>query len=258
MEVLEHMSKMKVNFFLDFLLVIVYLIIMEPLFTGITLHEWIGLGVGLIFIIHILLHWKWVVETTKRLFKKFPRKVKLNYILDLLMLIGSVFILLSSFSIAKTIDFSWLGFGVYSFTWFQVHVASSFLVLIIIGIHIGLHWQWTTCAFKKIFKVNYHMPFVVKAPIVIAIIGLGIYSIIYIDLFTTLDKSFSIINPDYSQYIKGKGHGGGGRGGMHSLTATTDSTSILAYLGITAFLTVIVYYFDCIINKASRAMRKRA
>jgi len=32
----------------------------------------------------------------------------------------------------------------------------------------------------------------------------------------------------------------------------------LAYLGITALLTVIVYYIDLIINKTTRAMRKRA
>ncbi len=252
------MSKMKINFFLDLLIVIVYLLIMEPLFTGITLHEWIGLGVGVAFIIHILLHWKWVVEATKRLFKKFPKKAKLNYLLDLLMLIGSFFIILSSFYIARTIDFSWLGlgFGVYSFTWFQVHVASSFLVLIVIGIHIGLHWQWTTCSFKRIFKINYKIPSIIKFPLLILIIGLGLYSINYINLFAVLERSFSIINPVYSPSLT-KGHGGG-RGGIHSLTSTTDSTSILAYLGITALLTVIVYYIDLIINKTTRAMRKRA
>lgn len=251
------MRKMKINFFFDLLIVFFYLIIMEPLFTGITLHEWIGLGIGLAFIIHILLHWKWVVEATKRLFKKFPKKAKINYILDFLMLIGSFFIILSSFSIAKTIDFSWLGFGVYSYTWFQVHVASSFLVLIVIGIHVGLHWQWTINAFRKIFKINYKIPSIIKYPLIILIIGLGIYSIKYTDLFTTLDRSFSIINPDYTQFTS-KGHGGGGgRGGIHSLTATTDSTSILAYLGIIALLTTIVYYLDITINKTLKAIRRR-
>lgn len=249
------MSKMKINFFLDFLILAVFLIIMEPLFTGITLHEWIGLGVGLTFIIHILLHWKWVVEATKRLFKKFPKKAKLNYILDLLLLIGSIFIILSSLIIARTIDFSWLGLGTYSYTWFQVHVASSFLVLIVIGIHIGLHWQWTTSAFKKIFKINYKMPSIIKIPLLVLIVGVGIYSIIYTDLFATLGKSLSIFNPENAPSL-GKGHKPGGRGGVHSLTATTDSTSILAYLGITSFLIVIVYYIDKFINKTSKSMRR--
>ncbi len=248
------MSKMKINFFLDFLILIVYLIIMEPLFTGISLHEWIGLGLGIAFVVHIILHWKWVVECTKRLFTKLPSKTKLNYLLNLLLLIGSIFIILSSFAIARTIDFSWLGFGAYNFTWFQVHVASSFFVLIIIAIHLGLHWQWTMNAFKKIFKPNYKLPSIIKMPLLLIILGLGLYSISYIDLFTTLDRSFSIFNPEYTP-SRGKGHNPGGRGGIHSLTATTDSTSILAYLGITAFLVAIVYYTEKIFKWKSKTNR---
>lgn len=258
------MSKMKINFLLDVVLTIIYLIIMEPLLTGITLHEWIGLGVGVAFIIHILLHWKWVVEATKRIFSKFPTKAKLNYVLDFLLLIGSIFILLSSFAIAKTIDFSWVGLGGYSFTWFQIHVGASFLVLLVIAIHIGLHWQWTVSAFRKIFNYSKKISYSLKGLIIILIIGFGILSIIYIDLFAILDRSLSIINPDYSQYLGGKGggHGAGGGGGgggmgMHSLTTTTDSTSVIAYVGIVAFIALIAYYLDLIINKISRNNRKR-
>lgn len=252
------MSKMKVNLYLDFVLLLVYLIIMEPLFTGITLHEWIGLGLGLAFIVHILLHWKWVVECTKRLFTKLPKRTKLNYLLNLLMLVGSIFIILSSFAIARTINFSWLGLGGYTYTWFQIHVASSFLVLILVGIHLGLHWKWTICAFKKIFQINYKLPAILKFPLVLLTVGLGIYSIVYIDLFATLTKTFSFFDPDISSATPstGKGHKGGGRGGIHSLTATSDASSILGYLGITALLIVIVYYFDKAINKITRANRK--
>ncbi|MGD9679093.1 MAG: hypothetical protein AB7V16_12190 [Vulcanibacillus sp.] len=252
------MSKMKINFFLDFILIFVFLIIMEPLLTGITLHEWIGLGVGIGFIIHILLHWKWVVEATKRFFKKFPKKAKLNYILDLLLLIGSFFIILSSFPISKTIDFSWLGLGGYSYSWFQIHVAVSFLTLLVIAIHIGLHWQWTISAFRKIFDYNQKLSTPVKGLVIFAIVFFGIYSFIYTEFFTVLKETLSLVNPDYSEITKGRGGGKiGGRMGIHSLTSTTDSTSVIAYFWIVSFITLVVYYLDLFINKTLKSNRRK-
>ena len=34
------------------------------------LHDWSGLIMGLLVIIHLVLHWKWIVVVTKSIFKK--------------------------------------------------------------------------------------------------------------------------------------------------------------------------------------------
>ena len=34
------------------------------------LHDWSGLIMGLLVLIHLALHWKWIVQVTKSIFKK--------------------------------------------------------------------------------------------------------------------------------------------------------------------------------------------
>lgn len=146
------MKKFKLNFVIDVILAIVFLLLMEPLFTGVSIHEWVGLFIGVVFIVHILLHWRWVYEVTKKYFSKLANKSRVNYILDLLLLIGVVICVFSGMEIAKTIDFSWLGLNGNELTWKKIHTASSLLTLIVIAIHIGLHWKWAMNSFKRITK----------------------------------------------------------------------------------------------------------
>lgn len=148
------MVKIKLNFFLDIILAIVFLMLMEPLFSGISIHEWVGLFIGVAFIIHILFHWRWINEVTKRYFNKLPSKSRINYILDILLLIGVTLCVFSGMEIAKTIDFSWLGLNGNKFTWMQIHIASASLTLVVIAVHIGLHWKWVMGVFKRITKQN--------------------------------------------------------------------------------------------------------
>lgn len=147
------MQKMKTNFYLDLFLAIIFLLLMEPMFTGIVLHEWVGLAMGVAFITHIIFHWKWVVETTKRYFKMNNRS-RLKYILDILLLVGSILILISGLAISKTIDFSWLNLGNDMVMWRGIHIAASYITIILIGIHIGLNWKWVMNSYKRLFIKN--------------------------------------------------------------------------------------------------------
>jgi cytochrome b561 len=36
-------------------------------FTWIEIHDWTAISLVIVVIIHIILHWKWILETTKRL-----------------------------------------------------------------------------------------------------------------------------------------------------------------------------------------------
>ena len=36
-------------------------------FTGIATHEWLGIGLGVVLLVHFTLHWDWVIRITRKL-----------------------------------------------------------------------------------------------------------------------------------------------------------------------------------------------
>ncbi len=258
-------GKMQTKLYLDIILVAVYLIIMEPLFTGLKWHEWIGLALGLAFITHIILNWKWVTACTKKFFKKMSPRLRVNYIINFLLLIAAIFLLLSSLAIAKYIDFSWFSWiGLYyTFTWLKVHVASSFVLLFIGAIHLGLHWKWIMTSLRQTFQFTYKLPNYLTSIFAIAIVALGIFAAQAVDLFVTLERAFTIfdltnLNSTSLEPTKvhGKGSGGGGGKGLHSITETTTSISILVYIAVAAMIAVITRYIDLAISRIWRQGRR--
>ena len=65
-------NKPKFNFWLDAALGAGFLLTLATGDELTGLHEWIGIGLGTLIITHIVMHWKWLVSTTKRLFGKMP------------------------------------------------------------------------------------------------------------------------------------------------------------------------------------------
>jgi hypothetical protein len=87
-------------------------------------------------------NWGWIKKLTLRFFSSVPGKARINYLMDILLLIGLVLITLSGIAISRTIDFSWINLGENHMFWRVMHTSSSLLVLALFGIHLGLHWRW--------------------------------------------------------------------------------------------------------------------
>lgn len=66
----------------------------------------------------------------------------MNYLLDFLLLAGMILMILSGVAISRTIDFSWLGLDGSRLFWRMMHTSSSYITLVLFGIHLGLHWNW--------------------------------------------------------------------------------------------------------------------
>jgi len=43
-------------------------------FTGLSVHEWFGLAFGLALLVHLTLHWDWVLRTTRRILSASGRR----------------------------------------------------------------------------------------------------------------------------------------------------------------------------------------
>ena len=136
--------KLKKNLFkfsLDIGMAIVLVLLFNPGVTGLAFHEIASLVLGLAMMIHVLLNWKWVITVSKKIFsKKIQRKMRLSYVLNVVLLLDMFVLLMSGLLISKVIlpDFRYFP----NINWLPIHIVSSFIGLVIIGVHIGLHWNW--------------------------------------------------------------------------------------------------------------------
>lgn len=131
------------------------LLLMDPRsFYGLVFHEWAGLAIGILFLLHKILNWTWIKKVTLGFLRRSPGRARINYILDVLLLAGMVLMILSGIAISRTIDFSWLKLGGTPMFWRLMHTSSCFITLALFGIHLGLHWNWVLICLK-IKKVNH-------------------------------------------------------------------------------------------------------
>ena len=133
---------------LDAIIAIGFLLLLEPKLGPLNLHEWGGLVICAFFIVHKCLNAAWIkTVTTKLISRDLPGRVRLNYILDLVLLVSFTMIALSGMAMAKTMDFSWLMKAQEGPLWHVMHGFASFLVLAVVGVHVGMHWDWIAARF---------------------------------------------------------------------------------------------------------------
>ncbi|MGB9672617.1 MAG: DUF4405 domain-containing protein [Anaerolineales bacterium] len=141
--------KTKTNFVIDFIIFMTFLIVSEPALTGLAWHEWIGLAFFGTIVVHLLLHWDWVIQVSRRYFRNLLHTSRLNYVIDFVLLVAFVMIGLSGLMISRTLLPL---FGIH-FTrvssWRLIHNFSANLMLFLVAIHFAMHWKWIVHQVKR-------------------------------------------------------------------------------------------------------------
>ena len=149
------------NLYLDIGLAILFVTMMEVYFTGIPLHEWLGLLFAALFMLHIVWHWRWLVSITKTFFKKVWHESRLNYVLNATLLADMAVLTVSGIVLSRSLGFQ-MGLSNSTFlTWQTIHALSAQFSLILIGLHVGLHWRWIMTNVRKYLfsrSKNIHAP----------------------------------------------------------------------------------------------------
>ena len=94
-------NPVKVNFLVDLVIFIAFLIALDPRGTGLAIHEWLGIAFGASVVAHLLLHWKWILASTRRFLGRLPRATRLNYLLNTLLFITMTVIVYSGLMISE-------------------------------------------------------------------------------------------------------------------------------------------------------------
>jgi hypothetical protein len=96
-----------------------------------------------------LLNWNWIVEITRRFFKKIPGRSRFSYVLNLALFIDMTLIMFSGIMISES-ALPTLGITLpHSFIWRSVHSATTDLFVPILGLHLALHWSWLVNTTKR-------------------------------------------------------------------------------------------------------------
>src|SRR5216117_1568414 len=92
-----------VNLAVDIVIFLIFLVVEAPKFSGLPIHEWLGIAIGAGVITHVLLHWQWVIEISKRFFGKAQWSARINYILNILLFIAITTIIFTGLMISRTV-----------------------------------------------------------------------------------------------------------------------------------------------------------
>lgn len=163
-----------IKILLDIVMSVLFVLMFNAKVISLNFHELGGLFVCALFLFHKLLNWKWIVAVSKKIFiKNLNIKTRLGYIIDFLLLISVTAILVSGIFISKLL---FRNIDSQGLPWQMIHYFASAVSLILVGIHVGLHWGFVMSMFKKHIKIPIAIAKPLSIILVIAIVIFGSYS----------------------------------------------------------------------------------
>lgn len=143
----SRLSETLKNFGVDIALFLMFIIDMNTRFTGIPIHEWLGIVLGGALVYHLLLHWQWIVALTRKIVSKLPAVQRIRYFVDLLLFIDMVIVVASGILISEA-ALPQVGIQIgRNFLWRGLHHSSTELISWLVGFHLALSWGWISSAF---------------------------------------------------------------------------------------------------------------
>jgi hypothetical protein len=119
--------------------------------TGLQVHELLGLAVFAIMLFHLVIHWRWVFSVTEKVFESVSSKATFCYVIDFGLLFSFTGIIITGLIISSLLSLP-LQMQSYEF-WRFLHVTVSYFTLVMIGLKLAVHWKWLVNTTKrKIFR----------------------------------------------------------------------------------------------------------
>jgi hypothetical protein len=181
-------KKLAARLTLDFAMTVLLLCALMYRATGDAAHEWIGVAVCAVCIIHNILNWKWYKNIFKGAYNL--RRSVLTAINLLLVLAMAALVITGLLHSRTVLAFLHLPGDMLIR---QIHTTAAYWCLPLIGAHLGLHWSIIINAFRKMAMINGEsltrkITVRISAFIVVAF---GVWSSFDRDMFSKLFLGFS-------------------------------------------------------------------
>lgn len=172
-------TKTVLKIFLDIVMTICFVLLMNLPATGLVFHEIAGIAVFVFIVIHLILNFSWLKGIAINLFLKkneVNTKTKLMYALNIGLFVSITIIVVTGIMISTYLFPSTSASPLVTL----IHKGASFVALGLIGIHVALHLKYLVAAFKNIFK--HFGDKNIKTVLARCFIGLAILLALYVPL----------------------------------------------------------------------------
>lgn len=190
-------ARRTVKLAVDVLMTIALLVLSGYQFWGEATHEWAGIGIFILFIAHHILNLKW----HKNIFKGKYTALRMTILcIDLLVLLAMLAQMYSGIVISRYVfDFLPINGGL-AFAR-KLHILGAYWGFILMGLHIGLHWNIVIGIMKKTLHTKKASK--VRSGILTAagfmIAGYGVFAFLKREFFTYLFLKSEFVFLDYAE-----------------------------------------------------------
>lgn len=139
----------KTRYVIDVLLLVFFILANVPQ-VNLPFHEWISFVFLVPFMLHLLLHYDWIVKIPRQFFQGISGEVRFNLVFDCVLYLMMIFVVVSGILASEVVLPLFLPFEALQF-WTEVHHKYSNLLIILVGVHLGMHWRWILNLTKAMF-----------------------------------------------------------------------------------------------------------
>jgi hypothetical protein len=143
----------RLDFCFDAALLVAFTLAYSIGFTRLAIHEWLGIGLGVALLVHLALHWDWVIRTTRRLLSRRGRD-RVIWLVNVALLISMTLCVASGILISQVALRS-LGITVHGGGfWDGLHGTTAGLTLILVPVHAALRWRWIVSVGSRLLHLR--------------------------------------------------------------------------------------------------------
>lgn len=130
-----------VRFAIDIVLSGFILLMLSPRLTGLPVHEWLGLALGVPVLIHLLLSWSWIARATVVVPVRRGWRHRVNYVLNWL-LFSSLVLEITSGIMISVVAIPALGRStIEDRAWRSLHNRYLNIFTLLVGLHVAMNWS---------------------------------------------------------------------------------------------------------------------
>lgn len=244
------MKKNNVRIIIDSVMLVLFVLLFKKSAISLTFHEAAGLAVCAVFILHLIINYKWIVDVTKKLFSKTtPAKTRIGYLVDFILCICFFGILISGIDCSKIF---FPNFPVLNSKATPLHFFFGAVMLICVGVHLGLHWNWIKGMITKHGAWNSKVYSSIRNILIVLLSGFGVYSISTSNMAMWLKATFSS-----SANAMHRAGGGGRPPVIEDVPLSTTICNCLYLILQFVSITILIAFVIVIIEKAILYFRNK-
>ena len=142
-------------FWLDVALLASFCALQAVSFTGLVLHEWLGLAIAGMLAAHLLFAWSWIASQTRGFFAAPSARARVNYLLNLALFASVTAAFFSGVLISRhaiPVFTRAKGAPEMDWRWDTLHHQFSNAVPVLSGFHLAINWDWALAAGERLFR----------------------------------------------------------------------------------------------------------